>query len=463
MKVTLTAFKATEAQKEANCPEMTAEMTCAVAARYSRNDEGIDSILETVNAMPDQDKAVDSIFKMVDYGHASIADMSPVPIFIDGLSIWLTYYIWSVCPKAGGQETSTRYVKFNEAGVISPELAGIHPLRVDEWKAFIAQSVVHYEGATKYWEFIAENYPEYMNIPQKIINDAAVEGPDGHKARLVLQRLKRNYVFDRARYFIPAAAKTNVMLIMAARDWVELVKILASHYVPEAQLLASVLTERLNLVVPRLTKHCHVTEDRLAGHIDDFEEDSLSVEKFTVDPFWVVEVDSNQAPGELIRAFRHHTHRYARIGRAASRVNVKFQISHLAMAEMRDLNRHRTGYKFTSAMPTGFYCASDQQWVTTNNDLAQRERLTFGWNAAIQQSELVESQDYSHAYWGLLGTEYFFEHGSTLDKIAYEIALRTGTGAHYKYAAHYRKVHELLIAKIPELTGLILVGSAEPE
>ena len=52
------------------------------------------------------DKSVDSIFKMIDYGHQSIADMVPVAMFIDGISIWLAYYIWSVCPTAGGQESS---------------------------------------------------------------------------------------------------------------------------------------------------------------------------------------------------------------------------------------------------------------------------------------------------------------------------------------------------------------------
>lgn len=462
MKVTLAALKPTEAQAFANCPELTTEMLAAIAARYSRNDEGIDAIIAKVDAMENQDKAVDAIFNMVDYGHASIADMSPVAMFIDGISIWLTYYIWSICPKAGGQETSTRYVKFNEAGIVSPTMAGIHPVRVDEWKAFIAQSIVHYEGATAYWTYCADKYPEMMGISQQIIDDAAVEGPEGHKARLLLQRLKRNYVFDRARYYIPVAAKTNAMFIMAARDWVELVQVLSSHYVPEARELADVLVAKLDLVVPRLIRHCYCTPDQFSGHLDDLEEDSVRVEAFTATPFHYVDSGKPPIPGTLIRAFKHHTNRYARIGRAAKRVQVKFSISHLAMAEMRDLNRHRTGYKFAPVMPVGFYSAGDQMNVIVDN-CKHTERVDFGWAAAVRQSELVAEREHSHAYWGLLGTEYFYEHGTTLDKLAYEIALRTGKGAHFKYAEHYRKIHDLLVERLPELDGLILVGSAEPE
>jgi hypothetical protein len=44
---------------------------------------------------------------MVDYGHQSIADMAPVALFMDGVSLLLAYLVWSLCPLAGGQESST--------------------------------------------------------------------------------------------------------------------------------------------------------------------------------------------------------------------------------------------------------------------------------------------------------------------------------------------------------------------
>ncbi len=80
------------------------------------------------------EKSVDSIFRMVDYGHQSIADMVPVAMFIDGISIWLTYYVWTLCPRAGGQESSTRYNKISVDGLIPPETLGKSHDQIFEWR-----------------------------------------------------------------------------------------------------------------------------------------------------------------------------------------------------------------------------------------------------------------------------------------------------------------------------------------
>jgi thymidylate synthase ThyX len=71
---------------------------------------------------------------MVDYGHQSIADMVPVAMFMDGISIWLAYYVWTLCPTAGGQESSTRYLKLSGEGLVSPELLGIPAAQMRPWQ-----------------------------------------------------------------------------------------------------------------------------------------------------------------------------------------------------------------------------------------------------------------------------------------------------------------------------------------
>ncbi|MGK4455909.1 hypothetical protein, partial [Klebsiella pneumoniae] len=60
--------------------------------------EAYEEILSIVNNVqkPNLDKGVDSIFNMLDYGHQSIADMTPVAMFMDGISIFAAYYIWSI-------------------------------------------------------------------------------------------------------------------------------------------------------------------------------------------------------------------------------------------------------------------------------------------------------------------------------------------------------------------------------
>ena len=107
MKITQVSLCPSEAATKAGRPVLTPELLAASGARYSRNNEGLEAILSKIDPA-NLEKSVDGIFKMVDYGHQSIADMVPVAMFIDGVSIWMAYYIWTLCPTAGGQESSTR-------------------------------------------------------------------------------------------------------------------------------------------------------------------------------------------------------------------------------------------------------------------------------------------------------------------------------------------------------------------
>ena len=454
MKVTITSSMPTEAQIEHGVVSMTPEMTCAVAARYSRNDEGIDAILEKVAGL-DQNKAVDSIFNMVDYGHASIADMADLPIFIDGISIWLAYYLWSLSPTASGQETSTRYVKFDAENIVSPEDAGIKPEQHETWRIFIEESAKRYTEMTAYWELVLQEYPELLRIPAHITSDKVIE------------RFKRNFVFDRARYYIPVAAKTNLMMRMTARDWVTLTRHLGSHYIPEARSLAAQLKAQLQHVVPRLMKHAEPNEDCVAGIADELLDDMLAATKVT----WVVEpeiglhITSSTAVSEIKatkHAFARHWNRYAFIGREASRITATYSINGLAMAELRDLNRHRPGTKYCPMVPVGFYGAMDQV-VASPASLSPKSCYEWGAAQTIFHIQHVASGNSSHPYWGLLGTQYYYERTVSLNRLAYEIELRTGTGAHYRYCQHMLDVHEELIKQLPHLAGLLNIGTGEPE
>jgi len=66
-------------------------------------------------------------------------------------------------------------------------------------------------------------------------------------------------------------------------------------------------------------------------------------------------------------------------------------------------------------------------------------------------------------FWSLLGTQFPFEHLTTGDKFIYEAELRTGTGAHFRYAEHLRDALRLLYERYPGMRGRVLEGSAEPE
>jgi hypothetical protein len=95
--------------------------------------------------------------------------MVPVAMFIDDISIWLAYYIWSLCPTAGGQESSTRYIKISPDSVISPEILGIPPEQIREWHKFINQAFENYGAALNFWEAIAKKSPEVTKIPTSLL------------------------------------------------------------------------------------------------------------------------------------------------------------------------------------------------------------------------------------------------------------------------------------------------------
>ena len=76
---------------------------------------------------------------------------------------------------------------------------------------------------------------------------------------------------------------------------------------------------------------------------------------------------------------------------------------------------------------------------------------------------LMEFKEPSYVYGLLLGSQTPFEHTSHADKFIYEAELRTGMGAHFRYAEHLSKALHKFIELVPESKGWITEGTAEPE
>jgi thymidylate synthase ThyX len=466
MKVTQVALCPTPASDAAGRPALTPELLAASGARYSRNNEGLDAILAKIDPN-NLDKSVDGIFRMIDYGHQSIADMAPVAIFMDGVSLWLAYYVWTLCPTAGGQESSTRYINYAALQSLDSTALGLPEAQRDEWQDAMRQAFATYEQVLALWESIAARNPEVTRIPRALLED------DSEKARKQVARMKRNYAFDRARYFLPVAAPTNLMLVMSARGWVNLCQHLLSHPLPEARKLGALICDELALATPRLLKHATEKESTKNGLLAELKKwrdmaedlDYLylneieGIEEADADAF--VEFFAGHTQDHFAKDLAFHDNRYAWIGDSLKRAVVRFGWNAVAMAELRDLNRHRTGTKYCPLVPRGFYAAQDQWPREVEQGL--RSGCQLGRRLSRKALELLSDGDTSYIYWTLLGTQYFFEHTTTADKFIYEAELRTGTGAHYRYAQHLHDALQLWFAKFPETRGLILEGSAEPE
>jgi len=456
MRATLVSLSPTQAATNAHRPALTPELLAATGARYSRSNEGLEAILAKIDPL-NPDKSVDSIFKMVDFGHASIADLVPVAIFMDGISMWLAYYLWALCPLAGGQESSTRYIRLSADNLPDPNDIGIPESSQGEWKSAMESALDAYEKSLAFWENQAALHPELTRIPASLLADQS------DKAQKTVARMKRNYAFDRARYFLPAALKTNVMMVQSARAWVSLCQQLLSHPLPEPQKLGALIREELALVAPRLIKHAAAQPSLVEASKQQEERFSSAAEPFPPSmgeaqplPFLDVLPWHSQMGEDFSRDLAFHDNRYAPIGEGLQMTGVRFGWEAVALADLRDLNRHRTGSKFVSWTPRGFYGAGDQAQNPHLDALLEvGEQLTS--RAAQAQGEQ------GGVYWFLLGAQFAFQHTTTADKFIYEAELRTGVGAHYRYAKHLRDVLELWYEKFPSTRGLILEGSAEPE
>jgi thymidylate synthase ThyX len=462
MNVTQVALRPSQASDQANRPALTPELLAASGARYSRNNEGLQSILSKIDPH-NLEKSVDSIFRMVDYGHQSIADMVPVAMFIDGISMWLAYYLWTLCPTAGGQESSTRYIKISVDGLIAPEALGIR--EVSEWRELMEQCFRAYQLSVAIWEELAGMNPALMGIPSSLLDDTS------DAARKKVMRMKRNYAFDRARYFLPVGAATNVMLIMSARGWVNLCQFLLSQPLPEAQRLGELIRDELEIPAPRMLKHARSVEPVRQAIAAEFEklvhlarDAAPSACDASAVPSLAVLLPEGVSPEELAPDLAYHSNRYAPIGASLQRTSVRFGWSAIGFAEIRDLNRHRTGTKYCPQIPKGFYFAADQlPSAQEEKATALLELAAIGQRANECALQRLRAADPTYIYWTLLGTEYPFEHVTTADKFIYEAELRTGLGAHFRYAKHLRDALALFYQRFPSTKGLILEGSAEPE
>lgn len=453
LRVTHVALTSTPDARAAGRPELTPELLSATGARYSRSIDGLDVILSKIDPA-DMDAAVDRIFKFVDYGHASIADMAPVAMFIDGISMWLAYHIWSLVPTAGGQESSTRYIRIANDTLLDTEITGAST------SLHSNEAMDIYNQALAYWEQIAAESPELVRIPANTPPKAAA-------------RIRRNYAFDRARYFLPVTAQTNMMLVMSARGWVGLIQQLLASGLREAEVVAGVIKDELALVTPRLIRHARLVDGIASGiqasnqsisnHAQEIQSTLMSGIGESADTAFInIDVPADVTDADMTAAFRFHDNRYGFVGDALRRTAVRFGWNAVTMAELRDLNRHRTGTKYCPMLPVGFYCALDQ--VPDGFDQSNLEAWADrGRQMTLDARRGIAAGNQADIYCSLLGSQYFFEHTTTADKFIYEAELRTGTGAHYKYAKHLHDCLELWYQRFPDTRGLVLEGTAEPE
>ena len=432
-------------------PQLTPELLAATLAKYSRSNEGIEEITKRID-WANPDKSVEAIFKFIDYGHASIGGLTGgIAMAVDGVSMFLAYELFRVSQMCDGQESSTRYIKMGPESLPSPEELGIPAGLAPRWKALMTESFERYNKEYARLDQLATEKPELIRYPA------------GAKDN-VKERIRKNYALDRARYFIPLATRTNCALVMSARMWAQTIKQIESLETAEGKELAEGLRTELAKFSPRLMKHAHADAATLAQarHADNYRarqivENGVPTKNLLGKVFVSV---NNEFPNfmqptqTLEESVAGKTNRYSLAGEHLRRIFVRAAWNNIAVAELRDLNRHRTGERSTPLVPVGFYLPPEIE-AQQHEDFLQRY-------AQLMQ-ELAREAPRAVPYAMLLGTQVAFEHGQQANNFVYEVELRTGMGAHFRYAEHLREAAEKFFEKVPEARGFTQIGTAEPE
>jgi thymidylate synthase ThyX len=434
----------------ADLPKVTPELLASVLARYSRSNEGIGAILSKVD-VANPDASIDRILKFVDYGHASIGGLTGgLAVALDDVSMWLAYKIFEIAQMADGQESSTRYITMEATNVPSAEELGVPADLASRWRDMIAHAFSAYHAEYAQLDARATAEPQRIRVPAEA------------KPAMVT-RLRKNYALDRARYFIPFATRTNLGLVQSSRMWATTVKHLDSLPQPEARAAAKLIRDELLKQSPRLMRHSAAEKSYEEQARQEFTA-SVALGRARLssvalaDEVWV-HVDRATPPWlpesqPVAESLRHRANRYGQQGTATRRMRVTFAWNNMALAELRDLNRHRTGNRYTPLIQAGFYLPPEILRAPHVALLAEQLELT---------RELLARESPAYVYSLLLGAQTPFEHSTHADKFIYEAELRTGMGAHFRYAEHLSAALREFMKQVPEARDWVVEGTAEPE
>ena len=450
MKIQYVSIKPTQKAEESGCYAFIPEMLASVGARYSRNNEGLDAIIAKLDPN-NQEKSIDNIFKYTDFGHASIADMAPIALFVDDITLYAAYFLWTLSPTAGGQECSTRYIKMDISNIASTDDLGIYDQYKMQYDHYVAKSFNYYEQALEAWTKIGELFPELTKIPSKLLESTS------DKDKKQVARMMRNFAFDRARVYLPVSTLTGVMMIQSARAWANISAHLQSHKLKELNLIGKEIEEKLKIGAPRLVKHCKPTDAIKSYYNRELEIWNTDYDLFHGTNLYAPQMTISSSDLDF------RANRYSPFSSNVSRIPVKVSWSDMSFGEIRDLNRHRTGNKYCPFIPKGFYDATDELPEIDSEFCKTIKDLAIGFENTTWNAQNLMKTNPEYVYFTSLGHQYLFEHTTTADKFLYEMELRTGVGAHYKYAEHCHKALELWFQKYPQTKSLVFEGSAEPE
>jgi len=214
------------------------EEIATIMAKCARSPEPFDEIAKTVTtegAAQFHEKYV------VNYGHASVAEIAVPNFCFEGVSILASKILESM-PRGAYQEKSTRAQNFlfkDEAGRYTAYFIPRDHLSEEALTLYVKSQ----EGLFACYEQLREPLANYV---QKVMGEQAKE-----KASFAAQRR----AFDSLRYLLPVGTQTNLGMRLNGRDTGILISKMLASRIPEFRFLGERLKIEAMDQIPTLVRH----------------------------------------------------------------------------------------------------------------------------------------------------------------------------------------------------------------
>jgi hypothetical protein len=455
-------------------------------ARFSRSDKGVEEILKEIKeSQNDAGSKLAAIFH--GYGHASVADMAQVFIYIENVPLSHAFRFFYETALGGGQERSTRYQDFGN----------VTPL------ALLGEEVtLQYQRVS-------------LNLYRKWVSRLEEKFTTAFKLDLSERGVKsalKARVFDCARYFLLQGlyARTSLAWVTSAREWARLIGVFKTFRCQYWESIVSLLERLLNPDMAIARKLDYVPEvAELLRYTDEDgttafalkiikslieEGDSLSPITRNFIPDTVQLVGSNLSAGEKLfiqlllecqpnlnfasalqllktiptskleelsqRVFRDFTH-HRQMG-APFRSGTLTLACNLAIGEARDFNRHRAFGRYTPLFSENWQYerAYTLPLYFLQGEVLQDERSYFEEDLDLLYTELEKilrsvPESLRVQLLPLGSSIQYYLHGG-VKEVSYLSKLRVRPGGHINYRWLSYMIAKEVAESEPLLFGLNL-------
>lgn len=485
-----------------------------VGARTSRSPDQYADIYRQVHEAQNASEKLEQVF--VNYGHASVADMSPVMLFMNHIPMEQAFWMFNHTSTGGGQELSTRYVELDDLG--------IRPVgELVEYKEDANPELVEHIEAG--WEALqrnaAEKYQKWTPLLaeslKSFLEEEAGKAPKGTVTSRTL---------DVSRFWIPAGAETSMTLLNSTRNWVDMISQLRAHGRQQHVELADQLHDMLKLTQYRetsdikanlsgLTKYSE-GKDTVYSNLRELENTLGQDTRFTnllreSEPRYeptpntvdYIEADEFDSPGEAVVmqyistlyphvaereilgylkeltdterqnlgevVFKDHMHHD--MMRNLGDIRGPLMVLDTAMAYLRDLNRHRSSGRLTPALEGQntdaiVYAGYNQNYQIENaeylqqfkqewdNDMKQHYTALYQLYEDLKEATAPGSES---AILNLLplGHQMKMHYSSPLTQYNYMASLRIALGGDYGYRDVVYQMLDRLRTSEPYLASML--------